>query len=216
MHRLSDDVHNISTPPRSRLEGSILNQSICWFVCCQTCELDILKVSEQIWCQLAQLIHVARVETDNLRGQEFKGQGYTRQKIAAVDILAMCCQVSSSFSVENSISDICCFRGVILSPCSKFLTLVSLNSSYYLQYQRKPNSRWRSVLYGGCCDCVASSSEDDGAIYPLCSLCLRRKPLPHVSSLVFSTLFTLCRSVRLPLPLGSATTQCRNVGLPLV
>jgi len=35
--------------------------------------------------------------------------------IAAIDISAICSYVSSHFSTENGISDICCFRGVILS-----------------------------------------------------------------------------------------------------
>jgi len=35
---------------------------------------------------------------------------------AGVDISAICCQVLSSFAIENDVSDICSFKGVILSP----------------------------------------------------------------------------------------------------
>jgi len=38
--------------------------------------------------------------------------------IAAIDISAIRCNSNITFSIENAINYVCCFRGVILSPCN--------------------------------------------------------------------------------------------------
>jgi len=54
---------------------------------------------------------------------------------AAIDISAIYCYVLSLFSTENGISDICCFRGVILSPYNS-MEVFSIYIIYLRQRRR--------------------------------------------------------------------------------
>jgi len=51
-----------------RQRQSVFNLSVHLSVCYQTGEQDTLKMSETIWCQLAQVVHRARVWNDQLWG----------------------------------------------------------------------------------------------------------------------------------------------------
>ena len=74
------------------------------------------------WSDLDEIRYPAEWHADY--GEMFEIE--TGNRIAAVDISAICCSVLSPFSIENGIRDSCCFRCVFVNPynCSQTSTEV--------------------------------------------------------------------------------------------